>query len=166
MYMRVSEQSYIGMNELIAKCFDANAVIDNLAYSLDFHYFNEIGKIVHIHVAHVMPEWADLISDKMLELSVRPVRMEIKGYTEDYEDLSKVFSVLYSTLNGILEGTRKLIGVADLNGDDEVRIFCEDFLIKVSMFVKQAEEWKNAVKVLDPQSFNIHIKEYTHFIEI
>lgn len=164
--MRMSEESYIKMNELVAKCFDANAVIDNLAYSLDFHYFNEIAKVVHLRVAHIMPEWADLVSDKMLELSVRPVRLDIKGYAEDYENLQKVFSVLHATINGILEDTRKLIGVADLNGDDEVRIFCEEFLTKVSIFVKQAEEWENAAKVLDPQSLNIHIKDYTHFIEI
>ena len=164
--MRMSEESYLKMNELVAKCFDANAVIDNLAYSLDFHYFSEIAKVVHLRVAHIMPEWADLVSDKMLELSVRPVRLDIKGYVEDYDDLQKVFSVLSSTLNGILEDTRKLIGVADLNGDDEVRIFCEEFLTRVSVFVKQADEWENAVKVLDPQTLNIHIKDYTHFIEI
>lgn len=164
--MRMSEESYVKMNELVAKCFDANAVIDNLAYSLDFHYFNEIAKVVHLRVAHIMPEWADLVSDKMLELSVRPVRLDIKGYAEDYEDLQKVFSVLHATIDGILEDTRKLIGVADLNGDDEVRIFCEEFLTKVSVFVKQAEEWENAAKVLDPQTLNIHIKDYTHFIEI
>ena len=164
--MRMSEESYLKMNELVAKCFDANAVIDNLAYSLDFHYFNEIAKVVHLRVAHIMPEWADLISDKMLELSVRPVRLDIKGYAEDYNDLQKVFSVLHSTIDGILEDTRKLIGVADLNGDDEVRIFCEEFLTKVSVFVKQAEEWENAAKVLEPQTLNIHIKDYTHHIEI
>lgn len=164
--MRMSEESYLKMNELVAKCFDANAVIDNLAYSLDFHYFNEIAKVVHLRVAHIMPEWADLISDKMLELSVRPVRLDIKGYAEDYSDLQKVFSVLHSTIDGILEDTRKLIGVADLNGDDEVRIFCEEFLTKVSVFVKQAEEWENAAKVLEPQTLNIHIKDYTHHIEI
>lgn len=164
--MRMSEESYLKMNELVAKCFDANAVIDNLAYSLDFHYFNEIAKVVHLRVAHIMPEWADLISDKMLELSVRPVRLDIKGYAEDYSDLQKVFSVLHSTIDGILEDTRKLIGVADLNGDDEVRIFCEEFLTKVSVFVKQAEEWENAAKVLEPHTLNIHIKDYTHHIEI
>ena len=164
--MRMSEESYSKMNQLLGKCFNANAVIDNLAYSLDYHYFNEIAKVVHLRVAHIMPEWADLISDKMLELSARPVRVDIQGYADDYEDLKKVFSVLHTTLSEILEDTRKLVGIADLNGDDEVRIFCEEFLIKVSLFVKQAEEWKNAAEKLDPQSLNIHIKQYTHSIEL
>lgn len=164
--MRMSKESYAKMNQLLGKCFNANAVIDNLAYSLDFHYFSEIAKVVHLRVAHIMPEWADLISDKMLELSARPVRVDIKGYAEDYEDLQKVFSVLHETVSEILEDTRKLVGAADLNGDDEVRIFCEEFLMRVSPFVKQAEEWKNAAEHLDPQTLNIHINQYTHFIEL
>ena len=52
-----------------------------------------------------------------------------------------------------------------MNGDDEVRIFAEGFLEDVSLFVKQAEEWINAAKVLDPQDLNIHISDYTHFIK-
>ena len=38
--MRMSRDSYEGMNKLVAMLFDANAVIDNLAYSLDYHYYN------------------------------------------------------------------------------------------------------------------------------
>ena len=37
--MRMSEESYDKMNLLAGKCFDTNAVIDNLAYNLDFHYY-------------------------------------------------------------------------------------------------------------------------------
>ena len=68
--MRMSLESYNKMNELAGKCFDANAVVDNLAYSLDYHYYNEIAKIVHLRVAHKLPEFADKITDKMLEINV------------------------------------------------------------------------------------------------
>ena len=102
----------------------------------------------------------------MLELSARPVRVGIGGYNEDYDDLQKIFGVLYDTLRELLEETRKLINIADLNEDDEVRIFCEEFLTMVSPYVKQAEEWINASKVMDPQSLNVHIKDYTHFIAL
>lgn len=162
--MRMSMESYNKLNELAGKCFNANAIVDNLAYSLDFHYYSEIAKIVHLRVAHKLPEFADLITDKMLELSARPIRVDIKGYNEDYEDLSKVFDTLYDTFRELLEETRKLISIADLNEDDEVRIFCEEFLTMLSPYVKQAEEWINAIKVMDPHTLNIHIKEYTHFI--
>ena len=106
------------------------------------------------------------ITDKMLELSARPIRVDIKGYTDDYEDLNKIFEALYATVRGILEDTRKLISIADLNEDDEVRIFCEEFLTMVSPYVKQAEEWINAAKIMDAHTLNIHIKEYTHFIAL
>lgn len=164
--MRMSMESYNKLNELAGKCFDANAVVDNLAYSLDYHYYNEIAKIVHLRVAHKLPEFADMITDKMLELSARPVRVDIKGYAEDYEELEKIFDALYTTMRGILEDTRKLISIADLNEDDEVRIFCEEFLTMVSPYVKQAEEWMNAAKIMEAHTLNVHIKEYTHFIAL
>ena len=164
--MRMSNKSYNNMNALAAMCFDANASIDNLAYSLDYHYYNKIAEVVHLHVAHIMPEWADLITDQMLELSARPVRLNINGYNKDYEDVKDVFAALLETLMGISSFTKDLIESADMSGDDEVRIFGEEFLMKVSPFIKQAEEWSNAAKMMDPHSLNIHIKNYTHFIEL
>lgn len=164
--MRMSNKSYNNMNALAAMCFDANASIDNLAYSLDYHYYNKIAEVVHLHVAHIMPEWADLVTDQMLELSARPVRLNINGYNKDYEDVKDVFAALLETLMGISSFTKDLIESADMSGDDEVRIFGEEFLMKVSPFIKQAEEWSNAAKVMDPHSLNIHIKDYTHFIEL
>ena len=164
--MRMSKESYDKLNQLAGKCFNANAIVDNLAYCLDYHYFNEIAKVVHLRVAHKLPEFADLITDKMLELSARPIRVDIKGYSEDYEKLQPIFEELYKTMVELLEDTRKLIGIADLNEDDEVRIFCEEFLAEISMYVKQAEEWVNASKKMDEHTLNIHIREYTHFIEL
>lgn len=164
--MRMSNKSYNNMNALAAMCFDANAFIDNLAYSLDYHYYNKIAEVVHLHVAHIMPEWADLVTDQMLELSARPVRLNINGYNKDYEDVKDVFAALLETLMGISSFTKDLIESADMSGDDEVRIFGEEFLMKVSPFIKQAEEWSNAAKIMDPHSLNIHIKDYTHFIEL
>ena len=164
--MRMSLESYNKMNELAGKCFDANAVVDNLAYSLDYHYYNEIAKIVHLRVAHKLPEFADKITDKMLELSARPIRVDIGGYKEDYEKLPEVFAKLRETFKNLLEDTRKLIGISDINEDDEVRIFCEELLTEFSTYLKQAEEWENAANAMDAHTLNVHIKEYTHFIAL
>ena len=164
--MRMSKESYDRLNQLIGKCFNANAIVDNLAYCLDFHYLNEIGKVVHLCVAHKLPELADMISDKMLELSARPIRVDINGYKEDYAELPQIFGILFDTMKEILESTRELVNVADINEDDEVRIFCEEFLMKISVYVKQAEEWVNASNKMDAHTLNIHIKDYTHFIKL
>jgi len=164
--MRMTEETYNKLNLLMAECFDGNAVIDNLAYNLDFYYFNEIADIVHHQIAHILPEWADMISNKMLELSARPIRLDIGGYQDDISNLTEIFTILYNTIRKILEDTRSLIATADMNGDDEVRIFAESFLEKVSSYVKQGEEWVNSSKTLTPAEMNIHIKQYTHFIKL
>ena len=164
--MRLSNQSYNKMNALAAMCFDANAAIDNLAYNLDYHYYNQIAEVVHLHVAHVMPEWADMVTNKLLELSARPVRLDINGYGDDIPDLKTIFSTMKGIFQNIISSTKDLIEGADMSGDDEVRIFGEEFLTVVSPFLKQAEEWINAAGVLDPHSLNIHIRDYTHFIKM
>lgn len=164
--MRITPESYNNMNELTAFCFNANAIFDNLAYSLDYHYYNRIAHFVHYKVAHTMPEWADMITDKMLELSSRPVRKDIGGYEEDYTDLKEVFNKMHETFMQMREMCINMIDSAELNGDAEVRIFGEDFLQNyISIYIKQVEEWINACEVLTPNEFNIHIEDYTHFIK-
>lgn len=162
----MSEESYDRLNALTAMCFNANAVFDNLAYNLDYHYYANISKVVHLHVAHVMPEWADLITEEMIQLSARPVRRAIGGYDTDYQDLKEIFTVMLNTLLELRQATRNLIDAADMDGDDEVRIFGEEFLTILKPYVKQAEEWINAAEVLDAKDFNIHILDYTHFIPL
>ena len=164
--MLMTKTSYDSMNELVGKCFNANAIIDNLAYSLDYHYYTKIAEVVHHHVAHVMPAWADMISDQMLKLSARPVRKDIGGYEKDYEDLKEIFETLKVTILEIRQATRSLIEAADLEGDDEVRIFAEKFLEETTPFIKQAEEWLTVAKRLDANTLNIHIHDYTHFIAV
>ena len=164
--MRMSNESYEGMNNLTAMCFNANAVIDNLAYSLDYHYYSRIANVVHHSVAHAMPALADQITDQMLKLSARPVRKDINGYVEDYETPKEVFQVLLQTLEGIRQYTKDLIEIADMNEDDEVRIFAEDFLMKIMCYVKQSEEQIDAASKMDANTLNIHIDDYTHFITV
>ena len=105
--MRISKESYDGMNALTAMCFNANAIIDNLAYSLDYHYYTKIADIVHHNVAHVMPMWADLITDEMLQLSARPIRKDIGGYNTDYNDLKEIFMENRPILNQVYDVTLK-----------------------------------------------------------
>lgn len=164
--MRMSRDSYEGMNKLVAMLFDANAVIDNLAYSLDYHYYNRIAEVVHHYVAHAMPALADEVSDQMLKLSARPVRYPIGGYLTDYEEPVDVFKALVETLGNLRQHVRELIEIADLNDDDEVRIFAEEFLMKLLDYVKQSEEWLDAAGKMDANKLNVHIKKYTHFINI
>lgn len=164
--MRMTINSYNKMNELVRRCFNANAIVDNLAYNLDFYYYNQIAEIVHKKIAHLLPEWADIVSDKMLELSARPCRKDINGYEEDYKEVKEIFQVLSYTLLDIREFVKDLIESSDMDGDDEVRIFGENFLDMLSPYIKQADEWLNASMKLSPEELNIHIAQYTHFIRL
>jgi hypothetical protein len=164
--MRISEISYKQLNNLATLCFDANAVFDNLAYNLDYYFYTKIAKVVHLSVAHVMPEWADIITDKMLELGLRPVREDIGAYEEDIKDVKVIFEVAYNTLMNLRKKCCELISTADLNDDDEVRIFGEEFLTLITPFIKQIEEWSNAIGEIGANNLNIHIKDYTNFISV
>ncbi len=164
--MKVSEVSYKQLNNLVTLCFDANAVFDNLSYNLDYHYYIKIAHVLHLSIAHVMPEWADEISDKMLELGLRPTREEIKAHIEEYEDVKGIFEVAYNTFLSLRASCCELISTADLNYDDEVRIFGEGFLEKISPFIKQIEEWIHALGKMDANELNIHINDYTNFIKV
>lgn len=165
--MRMTVASYNNMNSLANMCFECNAIVDNLAYSLEYHFYNEIANIIHKNVAHVMPMWADLITDQMLILGGRPVREPLNGYDHDYTDINEVFQSLYNTLMSLRHKCSDMIGQADIDGDDEVRMFGEDFMQNyISKFIKQSEEWINAARIMGADKLNIHIKQYTHFIEI
>ena len=163
--MRMTKESQEKMNNLATLCFDANAVIDNLAYNLAYLYYNNIEDIVHHNVAHVMPLWADEITEEMLLLSVRPVRGDIKGYNEEYKNLNDIFEKMYEVMINMRNACRNMIESADLDDDDEVRIFGESFLERnISPFIKQAEEWVKAANSMDPYKLDEHIKDHTHFI--
>ena len=137
---RISEETCAKMNSLATKCFELNAEFDNLAYSLEYNYFHQIANIIHYHIAHIMPEFADLITDKMLELSVRPVRQNISGYGKEYTNVLAAFTSLRDAMYSFRSGIKDLIYTADMNEDDEARIFAEELLDKVSLYIKQSEE--------------------------
>ena len=162
--MRISEISYKKLNNLATLCFDANAVLDNLAYNLDFYYYGKIAKIVHLSMAHVMPEWADIITDKMLMLSVRPTRGALGSHEEDIKDVKVIFERVRDVFMGIRKNCCDLIATADLEDDDEVRIFGEEFLVLITPFIKQAEEWIKIAGEFGANELNVHIEDYTNFI--
>lgn len=106
-----------------------------------------------------------MVSDFMLEQSVRPTRKDIGGYQEEYKDLKEIFAVLKKVFMELRDFTKLIIESADMEGDDEVRIFAEEFLMRILPFIKQSEEWINISEILDAQTINIHIEDYTHFIK-
>ena len=58
-----------------------------------------------------------------------------------------------------------LIEIAEMNDDLEVKLYAEDLSLLVLDYFKQAEEWEHIAKTTTPADMNIHIKEYTNFID-
>lgn len=115
-------------------------------------------------MAHVMPEWADIITDKMLMFSVRPTRGALGSHEEDIKDVKVIFERIRDVFMGIRKKCCDLIATADLEDDDEVRIFGEEFLVLITPFIKQSEEWLKIAGEFGANELNIHIEDYTNFI--
>ena len=99
-------------NELLRDFFKMNSIADNMAYSLDTELkCREAAQIFHQKYAHVFPSdiFADLLSDKMSELGLRPRRLGFDGDFEGYENIVLLFSDNYEQIKAENE-TRLLIG--------------------------------------------------------
>lgn len=167
--MRISKETYDKLNELLKTYFESNAQADNFAYNLNFHYLNKMGDIYHHSFAHAFPSdiFADGLSDLMLKLGARPIRIGFPSYDKDYgRDVKALFADNVKMLEGIRELVKETIDVADMNDDIEVKIFLEDSILhNVLAFLKQSEEWLDAANYLTVDDLNIHFGEYTNFIE-
>lgn len=164
--MKISEQTYQQLNELLRKSFDCNARADNLAYNLDYAVYPNIQEVYHHKFAHKFPELADVISELMIKLNARPIRKQIGGYIEVFETPLKVFEENDKMAEEYRREIYKTIDIADLNEDYEVRIAIEDFLLKFLPYVKQSDIWLNKAKQYEnePWQFDIHFKELTTLI--
>ena len=82
--MLMSEETRDQLNELVRLSFDANSVVDNFAYNLAYYDYPNIEGIVHELFAHKFPEFADILTNMMIELDARPLRKGINTHDKDY----------------------------------------------------------------------------------
>ena len=165
--MLMSEETRLQLNELVRVSFEANAVVDNFAYNLAYYDYPNIEKVVHESFAHKFPEFADIISDMMIELDARPVRLGIGMHDKDYEgDLTEIFKDNLGMCEQYRLAIIQGIEVAELNEDYEVKIKLEEFLTMFNNYRKQASVWhKFAIRYEgDYKSFDVHFEEFTKYI--
>lgn len=164
--MLMDKRTEESLNRLLQELFDGNAIVDNLVYNLIYNGYNELGEAIHKPVAHKLPEWADNISDLIDQMGGRSKRYGLEDHKDDIKEVKDVFKELNNYFLRLREIVNKIIENVDMVGDAEVRIFLEDFLNKMVMpYVRQSEEWEKASERLSADTFNIHIKEYTHYIK-
>lgn len=167
--MLMSEETREQLNELVKISFDANAVVDNLAYNLAYYDYPNIEKIIHGSFAHKFPVFADILTDMMLELDARPVRKAIFAHEEDYEgNLVKIFEDNLNMCEEYRRAIIQVIEVAELNEDYEVKIKLEEFLSMFNTYRKQASVWYKYAKRYenDHKAFDVHFSDFTKYISI
>lgn len=165
--MRVSEATINKMQLLLKDFFNANAKSDNIAYWLGYNYYNKIEKVYHEQWAHAFPsdKFADGLSDFMLKIDVRPVRIGLETHDRDYETLVEVFEDNKALAEELVNSIHELVEIAEINEDVEVKIFAEELCLVALNYLKQAEEWVHVAKTTTAADMNIHIEEYTNFIK-
>ena len=166
--MLISEGTRDQLNELLRYSFDANATIDNYAYNLAYYRYPNIEKIVHKDFAHKFPEFADILSDMMIELDARPVRLGLPDHIEDYKgDLLGLFEQILGLCNTYRNSIIKVIEMSELNDDYEVKIKLEEFLVMFEPYRKQADIWCEYARRYkeDYKSFDVHFDDITTLIK-
>ena len=167
--MLISEATRDQLNELVKYSFDANSVVDNYAYNLAYYRYPNIEKIVHGSFAHKFPEFADIITDMMIRLDARPVRKNVEKHEEDFDgNLYKIFEGVLGLCNDYRKSIIKVIEVAELNEDYEVKIRLEEFLVMFEHYRKQADIWFEYAKRYqdDYKSFDVHFADFTTLISV
>ena len=89
-----------------------------------------------------MPEIADTLSNAMLSLDARPVRLPVAGFDKDYGgNLVEMFDDNYRETENFRNDIVRTLEVAELNDDVEMKLALEDFLTDFVPYRKQAEVW-------------------------
>lgn len=154
------------LNELLKMFFEANAIFDNIAYSLDCELkCQNTSKSFHQNVAHVIvgDNFADKLSDKMIENSIRPNRKGIETYDKVYDNIIDCFNDVVATFLKLKEYQLELLSVLD--GDYEyksISLIIEEILLDTQKMLKQAYIWQEkAILYQDNvKSFDVRFEKF------
>ena len=168
--MLMSKETREALNYLMGTFFGNNSEADNLAYCLADSCYPAISEIYHQKFAHFFTGdvMADGVSELMDMLDARPVRLAVAENSNDYEgNLAAIFNDNVDMCSRCRETIIKIIDLAELNDDYEVKIWAEELLMKFMPYYKQARVWDEFAKRYegDYKSFNIHFAELTTYIQ-
>lgn len=168
--MLMSNETRDALNYLLGTFFGNNSEADNLAYCLADACYPDISEIYHQKFAHFFTGdvMADGISELMDKLDARPIRLAVPENDTDYAgDLVAIFTDNETMCKNCREAIIKIIDLAELNDDYEVKIWAEELLMKFVPYYKQARVWAKFAKRYenDYKSFNIHFSDLTTYIQ-
>lgn len=165
--MLMSEETRAKLNEVLTDAFALNMFCDNAVYQIDYDVYPKTASLVHESYAHYWPAFADKISDEMIKLNAKPVRLNFTVDYEDYNgDLAKLFKRIAEETKKYRDKIKDAIELAELNDDPEVKLFLEEMILTMTPYRKQADIW--AVEAERYQgnykSFDARISTFTTMI--
>lgn len=167
--MLISENTYEKIMGLVTMSFQMNSFCDNIAYNIDVANYADISDIFHHSMAHKFPEFSDMITEVLAKLDVRAIRGGLHEDMQDYAgNLSAMFGDLAMECGKYRQAIIDAIDLAEYEGDYELKIFLEEFLMTFMPYYKQARVWKEYADRYqgDYKSFNIHFADITTYIPI
>ena len=149
------------LNELLGLTFQGNSHADNCAYYLDVNTFIQTQEIFHEKYAHQFTVWADSISNLIVRLGGRPVRLALEANTNDYESHTDLFLDIGQFLLDYREKIYEVIEIADMNNDREVVSFLDGYLLDISKYIKQSAIWiTKAKKITNIEDFDDEFEDF------
>ena len=151
------------LNTLLQATFQMNSHADNCAYWLAFNNFTNISEIFHEKYAHKFPEWADKISDMMINLGYKPERYCLEENNYDYSDYMELFEDVETELEHYRELICRTIDTANTFKFRELVGFLDDFLLELVEYKKQVKIWINKASITLNSSleFDLHFGKFT-----
>lgn len=133
------------LNGILKSFFHANAVADNIAYSLDTELTcHQASKYYHEYFAHVFPSdtFADKLSQVMIDNGVRPVRWGIETEEAIYSGIVEAFTVNFNMMKDLKQ--KIITTIEELDYDAENKVFVvelENILLSAAKYYRVAEIW-------------------------
>lgn len=151
------------LNSLLQATFQMNSHADSCAYWLAHNGFVNTQEIFHKKYAHKFPEWADLISDLMIKLSVQPIRKGLEDNDYEYSDYVELFEDVEAELEHYKEIIYRTIDTMETFKNREFVSFLDDYLLELATYTNQTSVWvtKANQNVNDPLSFDKHFESFT-----
>lgn len=157
------------LNNLLRTFFQANAIADNIAYSLDTELTcHQASKYYHEYFAHVFTSdtFADKLSQVMIDNGVRPVRMALTAEDQIFNSIEDAFRYNYEMMDRMKKQVFELLEFLDY--DIRYKVFAveiENILLSVAKYYRVAEIWYEKAKQYgeDWKKFD---KDFDDFVEL
>ena len=158
--MYINEKTKDCMMELVKETFQLNAFLDNCVYNLDYLGCPISQLKLHNDFAHLAPEWADRITELLNTQGVRVCRLGLDDEITEYSHSSEIFKDIRIRFEQYRELICECIEISDFAGDLVIKIFLEEYLSSLNIYLKQVNLWEQKAEELTSTNFDVHFLDF------